>query len=59
MTPYIQQSASVRLPPQTVFKYAVRIYHIFNPLDGVSLPKKKSPEIFPLDDGEQKNYNNI
>jgi len=39
---------------KTIFKYAVRIYHIFNPLDGIVLPKKKSPEILLLDDGEQK-----
>ena len=39
---------------KTVFKYAVHTYHIFNPLDGVSLPKKKSPEILLLDDAEQE-----
>lgn len=39
---------------KTVFKYAVRVYKIFNPLDGIILPKKKSPEIQLLDESEQK-----
>ena len=39
---------------KTVFKYAVRTYQIFNPLDGIMLPKKKSPEIQLLDETEQK-----
>lgn len=39
---------------KTIFKYAVRIYQIFNPLDGIVLPKKKSPEIQLLDETEQK-----
>ena len=38
---------------KSVFKYASKIFHIFNPLDGVSLPKKKKTEIILLDDGEQ------
>ena len=39
---------------KTFFKYAVRTYHVLNPLDGVSLPKKKTPEIQLLDEPEQK-----
>ena len=39
---------------KTVFKYAVRTYQIFNPFEGVSLPKKRSPEIYLLDEAEQK-----
>ena len=39
---------------KAVFRYAVRIYHIFNPLDGISLPKKKKSEITLLDEKEQK-----
>lgn len=38
---------------KTIFKYAVRTYHIFNPLDGVMLPKKKASEITLLDEEEQ------
>lgn len=39
---------------KTIFKYAVRTYQIFNPLDGIVLPKRKSPEIQLLDEAEQK-----
>ena len=39
---------------KTFFKYAVRTYHIFNPMDGISLPKKKTSEINLLDEPEQK-----
>ena len=39
---------------KSIFKYAVRIYHIFNPLDGITLPKKKKSEITLLDDSEQQ-----
>jgi len=38
---------------KTIFKYAVRTYHIFNPLDGIILPKRKKPEIQLLDETEQ------
>ena len=38
---------------KTIFKYAVRTYQIFNPLDGIMLPKKKAPEIQLLDETEQ------
>lgn len=39
---------------KSIFKYAVRTYQIFNPMDGIVLPKKKSPEIQLLDETEQK-----
>ena len=38
---------------KSLFKYAVRTYHIFNPLDGIILPKKKKAEIQLLDETEQ------
>ena len=37
---------------KSVFKYAVKIHHIFNPLDGILLPKKKKTEITLLDNNE-------
>ena len=46
--------ADIVILMKTVFKYAVRIYQIFNPLDGIVMPKKKSPEIQLLDEAEQK-----
>lgn len=46
--------ADIVILMKSIFKYAVRIYHIFNPMDGIVLPKKKSPEIQLLDDTEQK-----
>lgn len=39
---------------KSVFKYAVRTYHIFNPMDAVTLPKKKTSEIQLLDENEQQ-----
>ena len=39
---------------KSLFKYAVTTYRIFNPMDGVSLPKKKTSEIKILDETEQK-----
>jgi len=38
---------------KSLFKYAVRTYHIINPLDGIILPKKKKTEIQLLDEVEQ------
>lgn len=38
---------------KSIFKYAVRIYHIFNPMDEVSLSHKKATEIKLLDTDEQ------
>ena len=39
---------------KSVFKFAVKIYHIFNPTEGISLPKKKKSEITLLDENEQQ-----
>ncbi len=39
---------------KNIFKFAVKIYHIFNPLDGIVLPKKKPADIRLLDESEQK-----
>lgn len=39
---------------KSIFKYAVRVYRIFNPMDGIFLPKKKKAEITLLDDNEQQ-----
>ena len=38
---------------KTIFKYAVRTYQIFNSLDRIMLPKKKTPEVQLLDETEQ------
>uniref|UniRef100_UPI0026EB1C1D site-specific integrase n=1 Tax=Ruminococcus flavefaciens TaxID=1265 RepID=UPI0026EB1C1D len=38
---------------KTVFKYAVQVYNVFNPMDNITLPKKKKTEISLLDDIEQ------
>ena len=38
---------------KSIFKYAVKKYHIFNPLNGISLPKKKRSEVVLLDTNEQ------
>lgn len=38
---------------KSIFKYAVKIYHIFNPMDEVSLSHKKATEIKLLDNDEQ------
>lgn len=45
--------ADIVILMKTIFKYAVRTYQIFNPTDGIVLPKKKSPEIQLLDETEQ------
>ena len=39
---------------KSMFKYAVRLYHIFNPMDGITLEKKGNPDIRLLDSEEQK-----
>ena len=36
-----------------IFKYAVKTYRIFNPMDGIVLPKRKNAEIQLLDKAEQ------
>lgn len=38
---------------KTIFKYAVKVYQIFNPMDNISLPKKKNSEIAILDTEQQ------
>lgn len=39
---------------KSILKYAVKQYHIENPLDGIVMPKKAAPEIAVLDEDEQK-----
>ena len=39
---------------KSIFKHAVKIYHIFNPMDGISMPKRKKAEITLLDENEQQ-----
>lgn len=39
---------------KSMFKYAVRVHHIINPMDYVCLPKKEKTEIQLLSDTEQK-----
>ncbi len=39
---------------KSLFKYAVKTYHIFNPMDEVTLPKKKSPKVQLLDEEQQQ-----
>lgn len=46
--------ADIVILMKSIFKYAVRTYQIFNPMDEIVLPKKKSPEIQLLDETEQK-----
>lgn len=38
---------------KTIFKYAVRVYRIFNPMEGIVLPKRKNSEIKILDEEQQ------
>ena len=45
--------ADILILMKSIFKHAVKVYHVFNPLDGIILPKKKSPEIQLLDANEQ------
>lgn len=46
--------ADIIILMKSIYKYAANTYHIANPLSGVSLPRKKSPEIRLLDSDEQK-----
>ena len=39
---------------KSVFKYAVKTYHIYNPMDGITMPKKGNPEIKLLESFEIK-----
>ncbi len=54
----VRYIADIVILMKTLFKYAVKAYHIFNPLEGVSLPKKKSTEIRLLDETEQLKLQN-
>lgn len=38
---------------KTIYKYAVKVYHIFNLMNEISLPKKRMPEIALLNENEQ------
>lgn len=38
---------------KSIFKYATKIYHFLNPLDGITLPKQQKPEIELLDEKQQ------
>ena len=46
--------ADILVLMKSLFKYAVRTYHIFNPMDGIPMPRQKKPEITLLDDEGQK-----
>ena len=39
---------------KSVFKYAVRTYRIFNPMEGLVMPKKEKTEIRLLTEAEEK-----
>lgn len=39
---------------KSMYKYAARTYHITSPLEGITLPRKKSSEIRLLDNNEQR-----
>lgn len=39
---------------KSIFKYAAAVYHIFDPLDGLRLPKRKKADIRLLDKEEQE-----
>lgn len=38
---------------KSMFKYAVRTYHIYNPMECIEMPHAKTPEIKLLDENEQ------
>ncbi len=46
--------ADIVILMKSLFKYAVRVYHVFNPMSEVILPHRKSEEIRILDSDEQK-----
>ena len=46
--------ADIVILMKSIFKYASTSYHIFDPLDGLRLPKRKSAEIQLLDKEEQE-----
>ena len=39
---------------KTIYKYAARTYHVYNPMTEVNMPRRKSAEIQLLDANEQK-----
>ena len=39
---------------KAVFKYAARTYHIFNPMDGLAMPKKEKTEVLLLTPEQEK-----
>ncbi|MBR2176906.1 MAG: site-specific integrase, partial [Clostridia bacterium] len=39
---------------KSVFKYAARTYHIFNPMDGLAMPKKEKTEVLLLTPEQEK-----
>ena len=39
---------------KSVFKYAARTYHIFNPMDGLTMPKKEKTEVLLLTPEQEK-----
>lgn len=43
---------------KSIYKYAAKTYQIFNPLDGIMLPKRKSPRIQLLSETEQIHLQN-
>ena len=46
--------ADILIEMKSIYKYAARKYHVANPLDGITMPKVKKPEIQLLDEAEQK-----
>lgn len=48
---YIQD---ILIVMKSAFKYAVRTYHICNPMDGIIMPKKRNTEIRILESHEQQ-----
>ncbi|MCM1530287.1 MAG: N-terminal phage integrase SAM-like domain-containing protein [Alistipes sp.] len=45
--------ADILIVMKSMFKYAVRTYHIYNPMECIEMPRAKTPEITLLDENEQ------
>lgn len=45
--------SDVLIVMKSMFKYAVRTYHIYNPMEYIKMPRAKTPEITLLDEKEQ------
>lgn len=45
--------ADMLIVMKSMFKYAVRTYHIYNPMEYIEMPRAKTPEITLLDENEQ------